>query len=156
MLSLIKPKLYTCPVSWGCRIHRLHLGRGVRRAWTQIWVQDKLGSSGPYCTKWADDSIVKQGSSFGSCPTFPPLNPLYNRPSGHWPCVKSCLVGSRDKYQRKTPPKRVLDMTLSNPVVRFQWCWGFGEYRVLFHCHRSHVHSVPERKHLIGSYLWVK
>ena len=22
----------------------------------------------------------------------PPLNPRYNRPSGHWPCVKSCLV----------------------------------------------------------------
>ena len=22
----------------------------------------------------------------------------YNRSSGHWPCVKSCLVGGRDKY----------------------------------------------------------
>ena len=22
----------------------------------------------------------------------------YNRPSGHWLCVKSCLVGGRDKY----------------------------------------------------------
>ena len=25
------------------------------RARTQIWVQDKLSSSGPHCTKWADD-----------------------------------------------------------------------------------------------------
>ena len=29
------------------------------------------------------------GSSLGSCPTFPFLNPHYNRPSGHWPWVKS-------------------------------------------------------------------
>ena len=29
---------------------------------------------------------------------FPPLNPHYKRPSGHSPCVKSCLVGGRDEY----------------------------------------------------------
>ena len=66
------------------------------RAWTQIWVQDQLGSSGPHCTKWADD---QQGTSRGLCPTFPSPNPHYNRPSAHWPCVKSCLVGDRDKYR---------------------------------------------------------
>ena len=44
-------------------------------------------------------SIVKQGSSLGSCPTFLFLNLHYNRLSDHWPCVKSCLMGGRDKYR---------------------------------------------------------
>ena len=37
----------------------------------------------------------------------------------------------------------VLDMILNNLMVRFQWCWSFGECRVLFHCHRSQFHSGP-------------
>ena len=28
----------------------------------------------------------------------PPLYPHFNRPSGFWPCVKSCLLGGSDKY----------------------------------------------------------
>ena len=28
----------------------------------------------------------------------PPLYPHFNRPSGFWPCVRSCLVGGSDKY----------------------------------------------------------
>ena len=28
----------------------------------------------------------------------PPPYPHFNRPSGFWPCVKSCLVGGCDKY----------------------------------------------------------
>ena len=32
----------------------------------------------------------------------PPLYPHFNRPSGFWPCVKSCLVGGSDKYWIKT------------------------------------------------------
>ena len=63
-----------CPVGWGCRIHRLHLCRGVR-----------------------------------------------------------------------FPPTSVLHMTLNNLMVRFQWCWSFGERGVPLHCHRSQVHSGPER-----------
>ena len=43
-------------------------------------------------------STNKQGSSLGSFPTSPPLYPHFNRPSGFWPCVKSCLVGGSDKY----------------------------------------------------------
>ena len=30
--------------------------------------------------------------------TFPSPRPHYNRPLGHWPCVKSCLVGVRDRF----------------------------------------------------------
>ena len=45
-------------------------------------------------------SIVPQDSSLGSCPTSPSLNPHHNQPFGHWPCVKSCLVGGSDKYCR--------------------------------------------------------
>ena len=45
-------------------------------------------------------SIDQQGSSLGSFPTSSPLYPHFNRPSGFWPCVKSCLVGGSDKYRR--------------------------------------------------------
>ena len=44
-------------------------------------------------------STDKQGSSLDSFPTSPPLYPHFNRPSGFWPCVKSCLVGGSDKYR---------------------------------------------------------
>ena len=43
-------------------------------------------------------STDQQGSSLDSFPTFPPPYPHFNRPSGFWPCVKSCLVGGSDKY----------------------------------------------------------
>ena len=56
---------FDCPVSWGCKIHWLHLSRGVR-----------------------------------------PLTQI-----------------------------SVLDMTLTNLMVRFQWCWSFGECGVLLHSH---------------------
>ena len=55
--------------------------------------QTHIALSGPMT------SIVKQGSILSWFPTFPFPNPHYNRPSGHWPCVKSCLVGDRDKYR---------------------------------------------------------
>ena len=48
-------------------------------------------------------STDKQGSSLGSFPTFPPLYPHFNWPSGFWPCVKSCLVGGSDKYYGVLP-----------------------------------------------------
>ena len=54
------------------------------------------------------------------------------------------------------PPMSVLDMILNNRMVRFQWCWSFGECRVPLHCHCSQVYSGPEWSHLIGPYLWVK
>ena len=57
---------------------------------------------------------------------------------------------------RQPPPTSVLNMTLNNLMVSFQLCWSFGECSVPLHCHRSQVHSSPEWKHLIGSYLWVK
>ena len=34
----------------------------------------------------------------------PPLYPHFNRPSGFWPCVKSCLVGGSDKYSARSSP----------------------------------------------------
>ena len=58
---------------------------------------------------WNDFSIVKTTThrrqhrharaSVRTRPS-PPLNPHYNRPSDHWPCVKSCLVGGCDKYRQ--------------------------------------------------------
>ena len=46
-------------------------------------------------------SKVKQGSCLGSCLTLSSPNTHNNRPSHHWPCVKSCLVGGREKYTSK-------------------------------------------------------
>ena len=40
-------------------------------------------------------------------------------------------------------PMSVLDMTLNNLMVRFQWYWSFGECGVPLHCHCSQVHSGP-------------
>ena len=60
----------SCPLGWGCRIHRLHLCRGVR-----------------------------------------------------------------------SPLMSVLDMILNYLMVRFQWCWRFGECGVPLYCHCSQVHS---------------
>ena len=37
----------------------------------------------------------------------------------------------------RTPLMCVLDMTLNNLMVRFQWCWGFGEYGAPLYCHCS-------------------
>ena len=55
-------------------------------------------------------STDKQGSSLDSFPLSPPLYPHLNRPSGFWPCVKSCLVGDSDKY-------RLLLKSLFNSVL---------------------------------------
>ena len=40
--------------------------------------------------------------------------------------------------------RSVLDMTLNNLMVKFQWCWSFGECGVSLHCHHFQVHSGPE------------
>ena len=69
-------------------------------AWTKIWVQDQLSSSGPHCAKWVDDQHKPAGFEPRLEPDLPSPNPHYNRSSGHWPCVGSCLVGGSDKYRQ--------------------------------------------------------
>ena len=44
----------------------------------------------------------------------------------------------------RPPLTSVLDMTLNNLMVRFQWCWSFGKCGAPLHYHRSQVHSDPE------------
>ena len=57
-----------------------------------------LASSGSHCTKWADEQHWPAEFESRFVSDLPsPLSPL-NRPSGFWPCVKSCLVGGSDKY----------------------------------------------------------
>ena len=69
---------HTCPDphlgSWNCLPHQAH-----------------IAPSEPM------SSTDQQGSSLDSFLTFPPPYPHFNRPSGFWPCVKSCLVGGSDK-----------------------------------------------------------
>ena len=45
---------------------------------------------------------------------------------------------------RPPHPTSVLDMTLNNLMVRFQWCWSFMECKVPLYCHCSQVHPCPE------------
>ena len=70
---------------------------------THIWVRDQahIALSEPM------SSTDKQGSSLDSFPTFPPLYPHFNWPSGFWPCLKSCLVGGSDKYTAGPEPNWV-------------------------------------------------
>ena len=42
-------------------------------------------------------------------------------------------------------PTSVLDITLNNLMVRFQWSWNFGECGTPLHCHCSQVHYGSER-----------
>ncbi len=49
----------------------------------------------------------------------------------------------------------VLDMTLNNLMVRFQWCLNFGECGVPLHCHRSQVHSGLNRTNSILMLKWI-
>ena len=51
---------------------KLYLGI---RAWTQIWVHIQLGSSGPHCTKRANDLYSPAGFELGLVTDFPPLIP---------------------------------------------------------------------------------
>ena len=53
-------------------------------------------------------------------------------------------------------PTTVLDMTVNNLMVRFQWCWSFGECEAILHCHHSQVHYGPKWQHLKSPYLCVK
>ena len=59
-----------------------------------------------------------------------------------------CSVGWRCRIHqlhlcrgvRSPDPMSVLHMTLNNLMVRFQWCWGFGECRAPLYCLCSQVH----------------
>ena len=80
----------TCPDphlgSWNCLPHQAHIAM-----------------------KWADQQHWPAGFESRSFSTSPSLYPHFNRPSGFWPCVKSCLVG----WQRQ-----IIDQIHR---VRFTW-----------------------------------
>ena len=48
------------------------------------------------------------------------------------------------KRGKRQHPTSVLDITLNNLMVRFQWCWSERECKVPFDCHRSLVYSSSE------------
>ena len=52
-----------------------------------------------------------QGSSLGLFPTSHSPDTHFNQPSAHWHCVKSCLVGSSNKYQLQDLKRRTSTMT---------------------------------------------
>ena len=68
-------------------------------------------------------SIVQQGLN----PTPSALSPHYNQPLGHWPCVKSCLVGGRDKYTLSSSIFPVITAQIVSSVQQLSsladnWC----------------------------------
>ena len=67
-----------------------------------------------------------------------------------WPWISQCsqlglwniLIVSLQRG--KTFPMFVLIMASNNLMLRFQWCWSFGECWVLLHCYCSQIYSGPE------------
>ena len=90
-----------CPVSWSCRIHWLHLCREVRLCQECSEYDTKQSDGEATVLKlwgmWSTPSQSPAGFEPQVVPDLPPLIPILSRPLGHWPCVKSCLVGGRDK-----------------------------------------------------------
>ena len=61
------------------------------------------------------------------------------------PVGSGCIIHQLHPCRRvRPPPMRVLDMTLNNVMVTFQWCRIFGESGAPIYCHCSQVHSGPE------------
>ena len=73
-----------------------------------------------------------------------------------WETRCSVGWGCRIHWQLRPLRTSVLNMTLNNLMVRFQWYWNFRECGAPLYCHCSQVHSRPEWYHLIEPYLWVK
>ena len=53
-----------------------------------------------------------------------------------WGCRIHWLLLCKEVRPPPPPPIQV-DMTLNNLMVRFQWCWNFGECGTPLHCHLS-------------------
>ena len=98
------------PVGWGSRIHRLHLCRGVS--------PHPPNECPGYDTKQSDGEtpIMLELWEIGSTPSLPLL-----------PCP--LLLSRLGRYNKSTtllktvkapPPTSVLNITLNNPMVRFQ------------------------------------
>ena len=65
-----------------------------------------LVSAGPSSGGRASSQFSRARTSARALPSLP-LAPHYNRPSGRLLCVKSCLVGSNDKYMEPAFPPLV-------------------------------------------------
>ena len=69
------------------------------RARIQIWIRETACLIWPtlyLVGRWAAQTSTVRVSARAQL--SPPFYPHFNRPSGFWPCVKSCLVGGSDKY----------------------------------------------------------
>ena len=56
----------------------------------------------------------------------PPLYPHFNRPSGFWPCVKSCLVGGNDKYRFSAFREALYPVDETHSAGRKRWAVQVG------------------------------
>ena len=56
---------------------------------------------------------------------------------------------------KRPTPNEYTGYDTNNLIVRLQWCWFFGKYKVSLYCHRFQVNSGLKWIHLIGSYQWV-
>ena len=80
-----------------------------------------LASSGSHCTKWADEQHRQAGFESRLVPDLPSPYLHFNRPSGFWPCVKSCVVGGSDKYH---PYTAVVIIIAQDGCVRDHLNWA--------------------------------
>ena len=118
------------PVEWGCRIHRLYLGRGIRPS--------TIGS------------LVSWGCRTQRLHRCRGLRPHpKKRPVG-----LGCRIQTVSLLRGETLPRNFLDITQTK--LRLQQWWKFGECRVPLRCHRSQVHSGLEWLTPDRPYQWVK
>ena len=83
------------------------------RAWTQIWVRDTAWLIRPFALCGSMSSIDQQGSSLGSCPTFPsPKSPLWSAIGSLTLC--QALSGGR-QWQIHSTLSLSLSLSLSLP-----------------------------------------
>ena len=154
-----------CSVSWGCRIHWLHLCREVRPhpnkcpgydtkqsnaevpVMLELWGMrstSSLPSLPDPLWPWmlAPDRVLSMSYMYQSC--YEPI--CYNNTlSTVCPVGWGCRIHRLHICRGVRPsPMSVLDMTLNNLMVRFLWCWSFGGCGAPLYCHRSQVHTAPE------------
>ena len=98
-------RTFPSKIFWPIRPKRLANGQQKFKKVSRL--RDFAGSPAGPVFGWPIFECVKCINSWGLVPRLVPRlapghpspNPHFNRPLGHWPCVKSCLVGGSNKYR---------------------------------------------------------
>ena len=158
------PCLTLSIIRYGSRVKWINPGKGVvpfPTPWCSSYQKGRLGVGWPplcghnhfiFLSKLFDEIILYIWKT--AIVILPCIKGLVHLKSNYQPVFLTfiCPVGWDCRIHRRLlcrgvrlpSPTSVLDMTLNNLMVRFQYSWSFGECRVPLHCHCSQVHSGLE------------